>query len=175
MKYDDLFGSNPLSICSTPEQKPEKKKSHPENPPERMRREIDYFRLIVRPEFSIEHLDVMMCEALPWVGSISQRQRVAAQKRLDALIETCDFDNTEDPVASLVAATRGADLLAIREYQLAAVDMALECYGVFMRIVPCTAYQQDRLTDNFYQASLWARLWQELMQEHGDESPGFFI
>jgi hypothetical protein len=174
MNFNNQFGSNPFSINSTPEPKRKNTKRHPENPPERMRRDIDRFRRMVRPEYSIEDLDIMMYEAERWVGKINRRQRVAAQKRLDALIHACDFSGG-DSVADVVAATRGADDRAIREYQLAAVDIALECHAAFTRIVPCTAFHQEQMTDQFYWCNWWASIWQELMREHGDQSPFFFI
>lgn len=174
MNFNNQFGSNPFTINSTPVPKKRNKKRHPENPPERMRRDIDRFRRMVRPEYSIEHLDMMMCDAERWVGKINYRQRMSAQKRLDALIRACDFSGS-DSVADVVEATLGADDEAIREYQLAAVDIALECFGVFMRVVPCTGFHQEQLIDQLYWCSWWASIWQELMREHGDQSPFFFI
>ena len=174
MNFNNQFGSNPFTINSTPAPKKKNKKRHPENPPERMRREIDRFRRMVRPEYSIEHLDMMMCDAERWVGKINYRQRMSAQKRLDALIRACDFSGS-DSVADVVAATPGADDEAIREYQLAAVDIALECFGDFMRVVPCTGFHQEKLIDQLYWCYWFASIWQELIKKHGDQSPSFFI
>ena len=44
MNFNNQFGSNPFTINSTSVPKKKNKKRHPENPPERMRRDIDRFR-----------------------------------------------------------------------------------------------------------------------------------
>lgn len=174
MNISNGFEFSPLAIGGTPDSNNTKKKRRQENPPDRMRREMDKFRRMVRPAYSIDDLDMMMSEAERWFYRVDRRQRVAAQKRLNAMIRACDF-SSGDSVADVVAMTRGADDASIRAYQLATVDIALECYEDFMRIVPSTAFHQEKLIDQFYWCSWWASIWQELMREHGDQSPYFFI
>jgi hypothetical protein len=75
----------------------------------------------------------------------------------------------------IVAASRYASDEAIRDFQLAAIDTASECFERFMRIVPRTAYAQDCLNEALLQTTWWLSLWEKFVRQHGDKTPSFFV
>ena len=80
-----------------------------------------------------------------------------------------------DPQAVIVAASRYASDEAIRDFQLAAIDTASECFERFMGIVPRTAYAQDCLNEALLQTTWWLSLWEKFVRQHGDKTPSFFV
>ena len=167
------LGCNPFSFTGAQGVEPKKKKRRPENPPGQMRRDLDRLRLVVRPDHSIAELDSIMIEAERWLPRIGRNQTQAARSRLYKHILGCSLE--ADPQAVIVAASRYASDEAIRDFQLAAIDKASECFERFMGIVPRTAYAQDCLNEALLQTSWWLSLWEKFVRQHGDKTPHFFI
>ena len=116
-----------------------------------MRRDLDRLRLVVRPDHSIAELDSIMIEVERWLLRIGRGQTQDARSRLFKHILGCSL--IDDPQAVIVAASRYASDEAIRDFQLAAIDTASECFERFMRIVPRTAYAQDCLNEALLQTT----------------------
>ena len=167
------LGCNPFSFTGAQGVEPKKKKRRPENPPGQMRRDLDRLRLVVRPDHSIAELDSILIEAERWLPGIGRSQTQAARSRLYNHILGCSL--IDDPQAVIVAASRYASDEAIRDFQLAAIDAASECFERFMRIVPRTAYAQDCLNEALLQTSWWLSLWEKFVRQHGDKTPSFFV